>query len=198
VPSASTNLSSTPLRILAAAILLLAAGCATVAAPSRGAEEQPAAGAVTVSMPQVVSGVDDPLNGPCIKVLHGCIALNPDVSQDTLKQTICVSGYTKSIRPASSYTQAVKKRLLRDAGLDETQAKDFELDHVVPLALGGHPRKLSNLALQPRQGERGAKIKDALEVRLQRLVCEGQIALIDAQTCIAEDWERCKARYPED
>jgi hypothetical protein len=71
----------------------------------------------------------------------------------------------------------------------------FELDHIVPLSLGGHPRKLSNLALQPREGERGAKRKDSLEVRMQRLVCHGKITLTDARACLAEDWEACATKY---
>ena len=98
------------------------------------------------------------------------------------------------MRPASSYTHGVKAKLLREAGIDESKANDFELDHIVPLALGGHPRKLSNLALQPWDGPQGAKMKDILEVRLQKLVCHGEVPLTDAQACIAEDWEACAAK----
>jgi hypothetical protein len=72
---------------------------------------------------------------------------------------------------------------------------DYELDHIVPLTLGGHPRKLANLALQPWEGERGAWRKDALEIRLQRLVCGGVLTLNEAQACIAEDWEACEVKY---
>jgi hypothetical protein len=50
--------------------------------------------------------------------------------------------------------------------------------------------------LQPWEGERGAKAKDALEVRLQSLVCRGKLDLTDAQVCIAQDWEACAALYP--
>ena len=127
---------------------------------------------------------------------HGCVALNPDVDEDTIGQTICVSGYTKSVRPATSYANGVKKRLMRAAGVDEARIGDYELDHIVPLALGGHPRKLSNLMLQPWEGEHGAKMKDLLEVRLQSLVCRGKLDLTDAQVCIAQDWEACARQYP--
>ena len=72
---------------------------------------------------------------------------------------------------------------------------DFELDHIVPLALGGHPRKPANLALQPWGGEHGAKRKDALEIRMHSLVCRGEVPLHEAQVCIAEDWEACAAHY---
>ena len=47
----------------------------------------------------------------------------------------------------------------------QTRIGDYELDHLVPLALGGHLRKLSNLMLQPWEGEHSTKAKDVLEVR---------------------------------
>jgi hypothetical protein len=142
------------------------------------------------------SAAEDPKDGPCIKTTHGCIALNPDVDEETVAATICVSGYTKAVRPASSYTNGVKRKLMREAGIDPARMGDYELDHIVPLALGGHPRKLSNLMLQPWEGEHGAKRKDGLEVRLQALVCRGTLDLTDAQVCIGEDWEACAMKYP--
>jgi hypothetical protein len=87
--------------------------------------------------------------------------------------------------------------LLAEAGIDQSRASEFELDHIVPLTLGGHPSKLSNLALQPWDGVHGAKMKDILENRLHKLVCHGQVTLIDAQTCIAQDWEACAAKHPK-
>jgi len=121
--------------------------------------------------------------------------LNPDVTEGTVKKTICVPGYTKSVRPATSYTNGVKAKLLTEAGIDHSRIGDFELDHIVPLALGGHPRKLSNLVLQPWEGEHGAKRKDSLEVRMHSLVCHGEVGLTEAQGCIAENWELCAAKY---
>ena len=143
------------------------------------------------------TAAEDPKDGPCIKTMHGCIALNPDVDEDTIDRTICISGYTKSVRPATSYTNGVKKKLMREAGISAALIGDYELDHIVPLALGGHPRKPSNLMLQPWEGEHGAKAKDALEVRLQTLVCHGKLDLTDAQACIAQDWEACAAEHPQ-
>jgi hypothetical protein len=180
---------------------LWAAGCSHV---PPAAESQPptvtSPGAAvpepSAAVPPFRSPVEDPQNGPCIKAAHGCIALNPDVDEDTIHATICKSGYTKSVRPATSYTNGVKKKLLREAGIDAARIGDYELDHIVPLELGGHPRKLSNLVLQPWGGEHGAKSKDTLEGRLHSLVCRGELDLTDAQVCIAQDWEACARRYP--
>lgn len=134
-----------------------------------------------------------PIDLPCMQTSHGCIALNPDVAQDSIGQTICVTGYTATIRPSPTYTNGVKAKLLREAGLDASHMADYQLDHVIPLAVGGHPRKLSNLQLQPWQGEDSAYEKDGLERRLQNMVCLGEVTLVDAQFCIAENWQACKA-----
>ena len=94
-------------------------------------------------------------------------ALNPVVTQIKIDQTICVAGYAKGVRPATSYTNGVKQMLMQRAKINPALAEYYELDHIIPLALGGHPRKLDNLALQLREGENGAKKKDRLEVKLQ-------------------------------
>jgi hypothetical protein len=116
-------------------------------------------------------------------------ALNPDVHQDTIKDTICVVGYTKTVRPSASYTNGIKRRLLREAGRPIEDATLYELDHIIPLALGGHPRSLINLMLQPWEGQDGAKRKDKLEVKLQCLVCTGQLELSVARAEIFNDWQ---------
>ena len=87
-------------------------------------------------------------------------ALDPDVRPDTIDQTICVAGYTASVRPATSYTNGVKLKLLRESGTAAENASKYELDHVIPLAVGGHPRNFKNLMLQPWDGRDGAKRKD--------------------------------------
>lgn len=126
---------------------------------------------------------------------HAAGALNPDVTPDNIHQTICVPGYTKSVRPAPVYTKGVKRELLREAGIDKSHMPDYELDHIIPLALGGHPRKLENLQLQPWEGPDGAKRKDRVEAKLHCLVCSGQVTLTDAQREISEDWQAAYHRY---
>lgn len=132
----------------------------------------------------------------CVPTSYGCIATNSDVTQETIFKTICVPGYTKEVRPATSYTNGVKKILLRRQHIDESLIHEYELDHIIPLAVGGHPRSLSNLQLQLWEGETGAKAKDKLEVRLHSAVCKGKISLLEAQHCIGEDWIACAASHP--
>jgi hypothetical protein len=126
---------------------------------------------------------------------HG--ALNPVVRQETIDQTICVPGYAKGVRPATSYTNGVKQMLFQRAHMNPALAQTYELDHIIPLALGGHPRKVENLALQPWEGENGAKRKDRLEVKLQCLVCSNQVTLREAQQEILEDWQAAYHKYAQ-
>lgn len=127
--------------------------------------------------------------------MHAAGALNPDVTQDSILETICVPGYTKTVRPSTTYTNGVKRKLMWAAGIDESRLPEFELDHIIPLALGGHPRKLDNLQLQSWEGEDGAKRKDRIEVKLQCLVCSGQVPLAEAQQEIGDDWPAAYRKY---
>ena len=119
-------------------------------------------------------------------------ALNPEVTQDTIAQTICVRGYTKCGRPATTFSNGAKALFLKCAGLDPSTATKYELDQIIPLLLGGHPRKLDNLELQPWEE---VKPKDRIEVKVQCLVCSGQVTLADAQREIVDDWQAAYHRY---
>jgi hypothetical protein len=122
-------------------------------------------------------------------------ALNPNVTQNTIGQTVCVSGYAKSVRPDTSYTNGVKRILMEHARINPAVASYYELDHIIPLALGGHPTDRRNLALQIREGENGANRKDRIETKLHCLVCSGQVTLAKAQHEIASDWQAAYHRY---
>jgi len=122
-------------------------------------------------------------------------AINAVVTQATIGQTICVPNWTTTVRPPSSYTNGIKLTMLRDLGLPEADAEKYELDHFIPLALGGHPRDLKNLWLQPWNGVWGAHTKDRLEGKLKNLVCAGQLTLLEARTAIQQNWRAAFKRY---
>jgi hypothetical protein len=121
---------------------------------------------------------------------HGSI--DSDVTPDTLSSTVCVSGYTKSVRPDAGYTNGIKLEMLREAGIGRSALSEYTLDHIIPLAIGGHPSDRSNLQLQTVED---AKRKDRVEVKLQCLVCSGQVGLEEAQQQIGEDWEAAYHHY---
>jgi hypothetical protein len=58
-------------------------------------------------------------------------AMNPEVRQDNIQSTICVKGYTKTIRPPAYYTNRLKKQQIREYGYSERNPKLFEEDHLL-------------------------------------------------------------------
>jgi hypothetical protein len=118
-------------------------------------------------------------------------ALNPNVTQNTIHSTICVSGWTSTIRPPSSYTTALKVQQIAEYGYSDTSTSDYEEDHFLPLELGGAPRDPANLWPEPRYNDGSgytSSNKDTVENRLKAAVCNGSVSLDDAQNAMLTDW----------
>jgi hypothetical protein len=120
-------------------------------------------------------------------------AIDPHVTQANIHQTICVAGYSRHVRPPTSYTRRIKRVLMAESALGGPP-NAYELDHVIPLDLAGAPRDPANLQLQPWAGPDGARAKDRIETALHRAVCAGHISLSDAQQCMMQDWHTCTAQ----
>jgi hypothetical protein len=124
-------------------------------------------------------------------------ATNPRVTQANVHSTICVSGYTRTIRPPESYTEPLKYHQL-DSGYNlhgDTRASHYEEDHLVPLEVGGNPVSVRNLWPEPRLTAWGATQKDALENRMHSLVCAGSVSLAVAQRIFETNWIAGYQRY---
>ncbi|WP_042409595.1 hypothetical protein [Streptacidiphilus carbonis] len=117
-------------------------------------------------------------------------ATNPDVTQDTIDSTICVSGWTATVRPSTSYTNALKIKQIAEYGYADTSTADYEEDHFIPLELGGAPKDPLNLWPEPHADSNGGTStqKDTVENKLKKAVCNGSATLVDAQDAIAADW----------
>jgi len=109
-------------------------------------------------------------------------ALNPDVTQANVHETVCRIGWTHTIRPPVTWSQPLKHQLAAAQGI---RVQDAELDHLIPLNLGGAPRDPANLWLQ-RWDE--ARAKDDDELELYHAVCSGRITLEQAQRRILDKW----------
>jgi hypothetical protein len=103
--------------------------------------------------------------------------LNADVTQATIHSTICVHGWTKTIRPPTSYTNDLKRRQMREYGVGGSLS-DYQEDHLISLELGGHPTDPRNLWPEPRP--RAEKV-DLIENELNDKVCSGALSLEEAQ-----------------
>jgi hypothetical protein len=137
-----------------------------------------------------------PKDLPDSRVTPGAVL--PEVTSATVEQTICrhVPGepsWSRAHRPPEAYTEHLKRRLLAAGGGGRLQ--DYELDHLVPLSLGGDPTSPQNLWLQPRFGAWDAAKKDRLEVRLWRLACQHPDQLSALQRAIAVNWEDAYRAY---
>ena len=115
-------------------------------------------------------------------------AINPRITQANIAETICVKGYSKTVRPPVYYTNKLKLIQIESYGYADTDPRDYEQDHLIPISLGGDPVSPLNEWPEPRIGYWNAVRKDTLEFALYKMVCAGQITLTEAQHAFASDW----------
>lgn len=107
----------------------------------------------------------------------------------TFHQTICVAGWTATIRPPESYTENLKRQQIAQEGLPGGLS-GYEEDHRMPLALGGAPSDPTNLS---PESPASPNAKDGDESLLKTEVCDGQVTLAQAQEQLVAKW---LAPYP--
>jgi len=193
--------------IMVCGLALVVAGCTSEPSTSgpqdsSGAvvdQDDAAAGTEAAPLPSPVASVDpnaspagrlpgepDPSLTPGV--------LNLAVSQATISSTICVSGWTATIRPPSSFTSPLKIQQIAMYAYPDANTADYEEDHLIPLQLGGAPSDTANLwpepylASLPDGKTTGARVKDAFETALKRAVCGGTMTLSQAQSEIGIHW----------
>jgi len=139
---------------------------------------------VATATPTPSSLVCHSLNGlPDLNCTPGVVDQN--VTQANISSTICVSGYTTKVRPSTGYTNKLKVEQIKEYGYSDTNVKDYEEDHLIPLEIGGSPTDPKNL--WPELGN-SPNPKDKIENLCHKLVCSGKIGLSEAQNEIANNW----------
>jgi len=103
--------------------------------------------------------------------------LNPDVTQATIRSTICVRGWTATVRPPVEYTNELKRKQMRAYG-EAGPPSAYQEDHLVSLELGGDPTDPRNLWPEPYP--RAADV-DKIENELNAEVCSGKLSLAEGQ-----------------
>jgi hypothetical protein len=103
--------------------------------------------------------------------------LNPDVTQANIRSTICRQGWTATIRPPVDYTNALKRKQMRQYG-ETGSMSDYQEDHLISLEMGGNPTDPRNLWPEPYP--RAAEM-DKIENQLNSEICDGQLTLAQAQ-----------------
>lgn len=199
-------------RLLAVAVAVFAvAGCAATPAP---ATLGPAAVNGPTPAPPVASVIVLPASNHITGVYPtGCHAvtlapgeLGPDprctpgaasaaVTQANIKTTICRTGFTATIRPSQAETGRLKPKAMAAYGLDIKTRPTTELDHLIPLELGGSNDD-RNFWAQPSDlpGHAYLNRKDGVEGSLRAAVCAGRTTLAAARNAIAANWTTAKAK----
>lgn len=196
------KLSACVITTFAASMIVALVGCRSL--PATADSDRPSASALAVGpgptnytvQPQPAPGAchyrytDSGQPLPDAKCTPG--AINPKVTQGNIEQTICRSGYTKSIRPPHAVTN-IEKRLNAKAYGYTGNLRYAELDHLVALSIGGDPNSALNLWVEPPSPGHKPKDgvnndKDKTEATLHSLVCSRRISLVDAQMRMATDW----------
>jgi hypothetical protein len=107
----------------------------------------------------------------------------------TAKQ-VCRPGYSRRARRVS---QSTKDRVFARYGITVHDGTTYEVDHFIPLELGGS-NAMRNL-FPEAVSQPGFRQKDRLENELHRRVCQHRMTLKAAQRAIRTDWVAALGRY---
>jgi hypothetical protein len=113
--------------------------------------------------------VADPIRTPGV--------LNAAVTQANIRTTVCHPGWTRTVRPPTDYTNALKRRQMRAYG-ERGPMSAYQEDHLISLELGGDPTDPRNLWPEPYPR---ASDVDKIENELNAQVCSGALSLAQAQ-----------------
>jgi hypothetical protein len=121
-------------------------------------------------------------------------AIDSAVTQANLRTTACrKGGYTASVRPPLSATNAIKRRLLAAYGIPASDVGRYELDHLIELS-GGGSSDVRNLWPEPNvlYAARGSDFvrndKDQVETYLFHAQCSGKASLSAIQQAVSQNW----------
>jgi hypothetical protein len=117
--------------------------------------------------------------------------MTPGDTLDVTTSDICVPGYASKVRDVPT---SVKNQVYREYGIASHQPRQYEVDHLISLELGGS-NSIRNLWPESYTGNWNAHIKDKLENKLHQDVCAGQVDLKTAQHAIATDWIAAYKKY---
>ena len=102
-----------------------------------------------------------------------------------------------STRDLRHWSRDRDDRIIAEYGLPSGAHPQYEVDHLIPLCLGGADSDL-NLWPEPRRSIEpvwNAERKDELEARMCSLACSGALDVGEAQHFVAEDWTAAYARF---
>ena len=106
------------------------------------------------------------------------------VFRDASPKLFCKSGYTKLVRHV---TDTTKHEVYAEYGITSHAPGQYEVDHLVPLELGGS-NSIANLFPEAARPRPGFRDKDRLENDTHDRACVGTNSYRSMQKRIASDW----------
>lgn len=170
------------IRTSAVSMMLITAACAGPAPHDATVQLKPQC--------QVVAGKADRRCTPG--------ALNPAVTQATIRTTICVPGWSANVRPPAAFTNRIKRQAMANYGITALPST-VELDHLIPIEDGGFPgdtadpsdsRNLAQLWPESWTGTPNAHTKDLQENAAHAAICAGRITLKQGQDQMLANWSK--------
>jgi hypothetical protein len=118
--------------------------------------------------------------------------LTPGATQPINATQVCTPGPPDQM---ATIPMAVRQAVFHEYGMDGSQPREFEVDHLITPELGGTD-DIRNLWPEPyATTEWNAHVKDQLEDRLRQLVCDRKLDLPTAQRDIATNWISAYQKY---
>lgn len=125
-------------------------------------------------------------------------ATDPEVNEANIKESICKVTHftwTEGHMPPASFLESIAKQEIKQYGYTDENSKHYQMDHLIPLSLGGSPVDPKNIWPQVLLTKWSARRKDYLEEILHDKVCKGEVSLKDAQDQIRTNWIEAYKKY---
>jgi len=118
--------------------------------------------------------------------------LTPGATRPIDVRQVCTPGPPDQM---ATIPVAVRQQVFHEYGMDQSQPREYEVDHLITPELGGTD-DIHNLWPEPYSStEWNAYVKDQLEDHLRQMVCDGKLDLPTAQRDIATNWISAYRRY---
>jgi hypothetical protein len=120
------------------------------------------------------------------------LRLTPGATLPVTQNQVCGADASSTIAPIPA---SLQRKVFEEYGVTPSQPDAYEVDYLITPELGG-ATDIRNLWPQPYQNTVwNAHVKDQLEDRLHRMVCQGEVDLATAQRDISTDWIAAYRKY---
>lgn len=107
--------------------------------------------------------------------------------------TVCATAWGKDVRHV---TIGMKKTVFASYHIRWEDRARYEVDHRISRDIGGADGDAQNVSnLWPQPLYEAKHFKDPLEIRLNKLACNGTISLKEAQDALRGDWTKAYVKF---